>query len=120
VLTSWASFRSLLLVGSVGRGQGWNEVESRSDAGGGLDADRPDRHILRNREDVNHLRAERDMERLLVSPEEAAELLDVARSTVYDLMRLRVLASVKVGRYRRIPMSKLREYLDHLTDVDVA
>ncbi len=46
-----ASFRSRLLVGSVGRGQGWNEVESRSDAGGGLDADRPGRHILRNRED---------------------------------------------------------------------
>jgi len=51
VLGSWASSRSLLLVGSVGRGQGWNEVESRSDAGGGLDAGRPGRHILRNRED---------------------------------------------------------------------
>jgi excisionase family DNA binding protein len=110
----------LLLVGSGGRCQGCNEVKSRSDAGGGLDADRADRHILSNREDVNHLRAERDMERLLVSPEEAAEMLDVARSTVYDLMRLRLLASVKVGRYRRIPMSKLREYVDRLTDVDVA
>lgn len=59
------------------------------------------------------------MEKLLVSPEEAAELLGVARSTIYDLMRLRLLPSVKVGRYRRVPVSKLREFVDHLTDVDV-
>src|SRR4051812_29316159 len=72
------------------------------------------------REYFRHLRAERDMEKLLVSPEEAADMLDVARSTVYDLMRLRLLPSVKVGRYRRIPMTKLREYVDHLTDADVA
>ena len=43
------------------------------------------------------------MEKLLLTPEEAAEVLNVGRSTVYDLMRLRLLQSVKLGRSRRIP-----------------
>lgn len=54
------------------------------------------------------------MDRLLVSAEEAAELLGVGRSTVYDLMRTRLLPSVKIGRCRRIPMDRLREYVDQL------
>jgi excisionase family DNA binding protein len=37
------------------------------------------------------------MERLLLSPEEVAESLGVCRSRVYDLMRTRVLPSVKIG-----------------------
>jgi excisionase family DNA binding protein len=55
------------------------------------------------------------MEKLLVSPEEAAEALGIGRSTVYDLMRLRVLASVRIGRARRIPTSALREYVQRIT-----
>jgi excisionase family DNA binding protein len=51
------------------------------------------------------------MDRLLVSVAEAAELLDVGRSTVYDLMRTRVLPSVRIGRCRRIPMDGLRTYI---------
>ena len=43
------------------------------------------------------------------------KLLGVGRSTVYDLMRLQVLPSVKVGRARRIPASCLRECVDRLT-----
>ena len=55
------------------------------------------------------------MEKLLVSPEEAAEALGIGRSTVYDLMRLRVLASVRIGRARCIPTSALREYVGRIT-----
>jgi excisionase family DNA binding protein len=53
-------------------------------------------------------------ERLLVSPEEAAEILGVSRNTVYDLMRTNALPSVKVGRLRRIPTAHLREYVQRL------
>ena len=51
------------------------------------------------------------MERLLVSPEEAAESLGVCRSRVYDLMRRRELVSIKIGRSRRIPSAAVREYV---------
>jgi excisionase family DNA binding protein len=54
------------------------------------------------------------MDKLLVSPEEAAELLGVGRSTVYDLMRTLALPSVKIGRCRRIPLATLREFVDAL------
>ena len=50
----------------------------------------------------------------MLSPEEAAEALGVARSTVYDLIRMRVFVSVKVGRYRKIPACALREYVERL------
>ncbi len=60
------------------------------------------------------------MEKLLVSPEEAAECLGVGRSTVYDLMRSRVLASVKIGRARRIPVQALRDFIQEMTDHDAA
>jgi excisionase family DNA binding protein len=43
------------------------------------------------------------LEKTAAHPEEAAEVLNVGRSTVYDLMRLRLLQSVKLGRSRRIP-----------------
>jgi len=57
------------------------------------------------------------IERLLLTPEEVAETLGVGRSTVYDLMRLRVLPSVKIGRARRVPVSSLREYVAKLASV---
>jgi excisionase family DNA binding protein len=53
------------------------------------------------------------MERLLLSPDEVAESLGVCRSRVYDLMRTRLLPSVKIGRARRVPV---RAYVDQLTD----
>jgi excisionase family DNA binding protein len=56
------------------------------------------------------------MERLLLSPDQVAESLAVCRSRVYDLMRTRVLPSVKIGRARRVPVSAVRAYVDQLTD----
>lgn len=54
------------------------------------------------------------MDKLLVSPEEAAEALGIGRSTVYDLMRLRLLPSVRIGRARRIPTDALRQYVTRI------
>ncbi len=60
------------------------------------------------------------MEKLLLSPEEAADVLGVGRSTIYDLMRLKVLRSVKIGRYRKIPTEACRELVDRLVQDEVA
>jgi excisionase family DNA binding protein len=56
------------------------------------------------------------MEPLLLTPEEAADCLRLARSTVYDLMRMRMLPSVKIGRSRRIPADAIRQYVRGLTE----
>ena len=42
------------------------------------------------------------MEKLLLSPAEAAAHLSIGRSKVYELMRLGQLRSVKIGASRRI------------------
>ena len=61
-------------------------------------------------------RTEMIMERLLLSPEEAAEVLGVGRSRVYDLMRRRELASVRIGKSRRVPVAAVRAYVELLTE----
>jgi excisionase family DNA binding protein len=54
------------------------------------------------------------MEKLLLTPEEAAEALNISRSTLYDLIRLRAIKSVKIGKARRIPAEAMRQYVDAL------
>jgi excisionase family DNA binding protein len=53
--------------------------------------------------------------KLLLSVEEAADLPGVSRSTMYDLMRSRAIASVRIGRCRRISLDALRTYVDRLS-----
>ena len=48
---------------------------------------------------------------LLLTPEEAAQALRVGRSKVYELIRSRVLRSVKIGGSRRISATALAEYV---------
>jgi excisionase family DNA binding protein len=60
------------------------------------------------------------MDKLMLTPEEAAEALGVGRSTLYDLLRLQEIPSVKIGRSRRIPVSALREFADRLATAAVA
>jgi len=59
------------------------------------------------------------MEKLLLTVEEAAEILGVGRSTVYDMVRMRVLRSVKLGSRRRIPIAACQEMIDRLLDEDL-
>ena len=56
------------------------------------------------------------MERLLLRPEEAAEVLGIGRSKVYELMGAGVLGSVRIGGCRRIPAGVLREFVRQLSD----
>ena len=52
--------------------------------------------------------------RHLVSPEEAARRLSIARSNVYQLMARGELASVRIGRLRRIAIEDLDEFVRRL------
>lgn len=47
-------------------------------------------------------------EPLLLSPNSAALLLDVSRSTVYNLMRAGSLSWVQIGADRRIPIEEIK------------
>lgn len=49
--------------------------------------------------------------RLLVRPEEGAEMLSVSRARIYALMASGKLRSIKVGRSRRIPMQEIERFV---------
>lgn len=51
---------------------------------------------------------------LLLRPEEAARVLGVGRSTLFELLRSGALRSVKVGRCRRISANALAEFVESL------
>ena len=53
-------------------------------------------------------------EQLLLTPERAADRLDVGRTTVYELIASGQLDSVKIGRARRIPAEALVAYVERL------
>ncbi len=48
---------------------------------------------------------------LLVRPEDAAHVLGVGRTKVYELMRSGELRSVRVGGLRRVPVTALAEFV---------
>lgn len=53
-------------------------------------------------------------DKLLCSPQEAAELLGVGRSQMFELIGRREIESVKIGRLRKIPREALTAYVDGL------
>jgi excisionase family DNA binding protein len=56
------------------------------------------------------------VDKILLTADEAAEALGVGKSTVYDLMRMKLLPSVLIGRSRRIPVGACQELVDRLLD----
>lgn len=54
------------------------------------------------------------IEKLLLKPEEAAELLSIGRSKVYELIGTGELASVRIGTSRRVPADALVEFVAQL------
>jgi excisionase family DNA binding protein len=52
--------------------------------------------------------------RLLVRVEDAAGILSLSRSKVYELLAAGELQGVTIGRSRRIPVDCLREYVTRL------
>jgi excisionase family DNA binding protein len=61
-------------------------------------------------------RTRKGMERLLLTPEDAAELLSIGRSKLYELIGDGRLASVRIGASRRVPMSALVEFVESLQE----
>ena len=55
-------------------------------------------------------------DQLLLTPERAAERLDVGRTTIYELIATGKLRSVKINRSRRIPTADLEDYVRQLRD----
>jgi len=54
------------------------------------------------------------VDKLLLKPEEAAELVSIGRSKVYELIGTGELASVRIGTSRRIPADALVEFVREL------
>jgi excisionase family DNA binding protein len=54
--------------------------------------------------------------RLLVTPEQAAQLLSIGRTSVYELISRGELQSVRIGRCRRVPVSSLVGYVRGLVE----
>jgi excisionase family DNA binding protein len=53
-------------------------------------------------------------ERLLLRPEEAARVLAIGRTTLYELLASGELKSVHIGTARRIPADVLRRFVHDL------
>jgi excisionase family DNA binding protein len=58
---------------------------------------------------------EANVEKLLLTPADAAVALSVSRTTVYELMNRGLLRSVKLGTCRRIPVEAIRELIGQLS-----
>jgi excisionase family DNA binding protein len=56
------------------------------------------------------------MSKLLLKPEEAAHLIGVGRSKMYELMASGAVKSVKIGALRRVPVAALDEYVAALVE----
>jgi excisionase family DNA binding protein len=50
--------------------------------------------------------------KLLLSPDEACAALGVRRSTLYKMLDRHEITSIRVGRLRRIPLERLREWIN--------
>jgi excisionase family DNA binding protein len=55
------------------------------------------------------------MDKLLLTPEEVAEALNISRTKVFELLQAEALRSVKIGKSRRIPTEAVREFVACLT-----
>ena len=57
---------------------------------------------------------DRPLMKLLVTPEEAADLLSIGRSKLYELLAAGAVESVRVGTCRRIPVQALEDFVSRL------
>ncbi len=52
------------------------------------------------------------VERMLLRPAEAAELLGIGRSKMYELIAADVIPALRIGGSIRVPVDRLREWID--------
>ena len=51
------------------------------------------------------------MEKLLLKPKEAAQIMGIGRSLIYELIARKVIPSVRLGRCLRVPTESLNKWL---------
>lgn len=56
------------------------------------------------------------MHKLLFTAEEAAEIVGVGMTKMYELLRVGAIRSVRIGRCRRIPHDALAAFVDELRE----
>jgi len=54
------------------------------------------------------------VEKLLLTPEEAAAALGIGRSKMYELLAARAVESVRIGAARRVPAAAVVAYVEAL------
>ena len=64
--------------------------------------------IMRKRRDAHLVELD---DRLAVTIERAADVLDVGRSTVYELLRTGKLKGIKLGRAHRVVVQSIRDLI---------
>ena len=70
---------------------------------------------MRDVQEQNQPTLEASIEPLLVRVEEAARLLSLSRSTIYEMLDTGELPSVRRGTARRIPVTALHAWVAHQT-----
>ncbi len=50
-------------------------------------------------------------EQLLLSPEEAFQALSIGRAKGFQMLRSGEIASIKIGRLRRVPLESVRDFV---------
>ena len=58
----------------------------------------------------------RDVDKMLLTAEEAAKALSIGRSKVYELLAAGRIDSVRIGTSRRIPATALTRFVESLLD----
>lgn len=58
------------------------------------------------------------MDRILLTPTEAAAALGIGRSKLYELLRQGRIRSIRIGSCRRVPAAALDEFVVAAGDVD--
>lgn len=60
------------------------------------------------------------MDKLLLTPVEAASALGIGRSKLYELLQSGQLPSVRIGACRRVPADALTAFLDSLREATLS
>ncbi len=56
------------------------------------------------------------MKQLLLTPEDAAQMVAIGRTKMYALLRIGAIESVRIGGSRRIPADALEAYVERLRE----
>jgi excisionase family DNA binding protein len=57
---------------------------------------------------------------VLVTVDQMANMLSIGRTAAWELIRKGKIASVKIGRTRRVPIAAIQDFVQRLVDEDAA